>query len=122
MEHYRMTFGERIKDAGYRTKRNLRKAKEWIAEDPARAVTAAAGLLTAVGICAGGCVKLINKVDQINIRNDERLRIWDPSMGVYWYSKKPLTALQKIEFERRINNGENRGEVLEDMGVLNRRK
>lgn len=56
-----------------------------------------------------------------NRRNDERrrkLEMWDPVEGHWWPLRRQLTSAEYLEVERRVKNGESRGEVLDDMGVL----
>lgn len=45
-------------------------------------------------------------------------RVYDPSMGDWWDLKKPLTNNERLELERRVADGELRGDVLRDMGKL----
>lgn len=53
-------------------------------------------------------------------REEERRerRVYDPSMGDWWDLKKPLTNTERLELEKRVANGELRGDVLRDMGKL----
>lgn len=45
-------------------------------------------------------------------------RVYDPSMGDWWDLKKPLTNNERLELERRVADGELRGDILRDMGKL----
>ena len=45
-------------------------------------------------------------------------RVYDPSIGDWWDLKKPLTNNERLELERRVADGELRGDVLRDMGKL----
>ena len=46
--------------------------------------------------------------------------IFDPRTGDHWFTKRPLTAKEKLELERRYDNGERKGQILDDMGLLKR--
>lgn len=85
----------------------------WAMDHPAEA----AGIATAASI-------IIGKADRLaNIRRGERLRnsmIYDRSLGMYWETKKPLTANQRLLIEARHKAGESYGQILSDMKVLKR--
>ena len=52
---------------------------------------------------------------------DDRKRAtdyYDPRTGEHWYTRKPLTANQKLNLEQRYNNGESKGQILRSMGLL----
>ena len=76
-----------------------------------------------VGIPAAiGAIREINKMaNRHKSRKDEQRRekrLYDPSLGGWWDLKKPMTNNQMLEVEARVNNGENRGDVLRKMGLL----
>lgn len=67
-------------------------------------------------------VKISNKKSAR--RADEKHRkteMWDPVEGHWWELRRELTSSELLEVERRVRNGESRGEVLYDMGVLKQR-
>ena len=76
-----------------------------------------------VGIpVAIGALREVNKMaNRHKSRKDEQRRekrLYDPSLGGWWDLKKPMTNNQMLEVEARVNNGENRGDVLRKMGLL----
>lgn len=85
----------------------------WISEHPGET----AAIVGTVSV-------IINKADKLmNIRRGERLRnsmIYDRSLGMYWETKKPLTANQRLLIEARHKAGESYGQILSDMKVLKR--
>lgn|GEM_PF-1377900 len=85
----------------------------WTIEHPAEA----AAIATTASV-------VITKADKLaNIRRGERLRnsmIYDRSLGMYWETKKPLTANQRLLIEARHKAGESYGQILSDMKVLKR--
>lgn len=88
-------------------------AVSWAIEHPAEA----AAIATTASV-------IITKADKLaNIRRGERLRnsmIYDRSLGMYWETKKPLTANQRLLIEARHKAGESYGQILSDMKVLKR--
>lgn len=54
-------------------------------------------------------------------KNEQRLKenyIWDPSLGMWFETKKKLTSSQRLEFSRRRDQGEKVGNILRSMKVL----
>ena len=51
-------------------------------------------------------------------RNKQERMIYDPSIRDWWELKKPLTNEERVEYESRVNNGEDRGKVLYSMKKL----
>lgn len=66
----------------------------------------------------------LRKADKyMDIWREERLRnsmIYDRSLGMYWQTRKPLTANQRLIIESRHKAGEPYGKILSDMKVLKR--
>lgn len=92
------------------------KSKEvlnWVKDHPREAILIVS---IAMGVI-GGMAKTVQKAEE---RHDMRTRVWDPVNGVYHHTKHEMTTKQKLEFEDRVSKGEQRGKVLEDMGVLRR--
>ena len=66
--------------------------------------------------------KMIIKGAEKKEDNDRRKKaMWDPVEGHWWYLRRPLTNNEYLEVEHRVRNGEARGEVLYEMGVLRKR-
>lgn len=66
-------------------------------------------------------VRVLGK--QIDIHRADKLRnstIYDRSLGMYWETKKPLTANQRLVIESRHKAGEPYGKILSDMRILKR--
>lgn len=47
-----------------------------------------------------------------------RTREYDPTIGVYYDLKRPLTNKEKLELSRRHKNGEPIGDILDEFNVL----
>lgn len=119
-------FGERIKIEFLRkrdeVKWGTKRLLKWISEHPQEFIGICTISLTAIGAASKGVRGLMREIDIQHEKYDEKCRVWDPVNGVQWYTKRPLNATQKLEFERRVAEGESRGTILQSMNVLNRRK
>ena len=51
-------------------------------------------------------------------QNDRELHTYDPRTGEHWYLCRKPTTNQKLEIDRRYTNGESKGKILSDMGLL----
>lgn len=45
---------------------------------------------------------------------------YDPRTSEHWFTKRPLSTNEKLELERRYNNGESKGDILDSMRLLKR--
>lgn len=60
--------------------------------------------------------ELYKLVPKNSNRGDRTYR--DPRTGIEWRLRRPLKTKERVELERRRQNGELVGEILQDMGVL----
>ena len=60
----------------------------------------------------------VKSIDKKTEDTHRRKEMWDPVEGHWWKLKRELTSREYLEVEHRVKNGEKRGEVLYDMGVL----
>ena len=79
--------------------------------------------LVPVGIVAFKTVtKMVMSVDRkIDLKRQEDLQelyVYDHSLGVYLKLRRPLKPSEKIEIDRRRQNGESKVQILASMGVL----
>lgn len=58
------------------------------------------------------------RIDRKTEDTHRRKEMWDPVEGHWWKLKRELSSREYLEVENRVKNGEKRGEVLYDMGVL----
>lgn len=120
-------MNEKLEKAKEKISVKIKKAKEvagklkeavktWAKENPEEA----AGLVcSSVFISGGAIVKAIDKARKDKEEyKDRECRQWDPVTGQYYYTKRPMTMNEKLELDRRMQNGERKGIVLKDMGVL----
>lgn len=99
-------FKDTAKEVVYRT-------VDWIMYHPEETAAFIAGLMFAW-----------RKIDKyVDIRREVKLRnsmIYDRSLGMYWQTKRPLTANQRLQIESRHKAGEPYGKILSEMKILKR--
>ena len=79
--------------------------------------------LVPVGLVALKTVtNTVRSVDRkIDLKKQEELQelyVYDHSLGVYHKLRRPLKPSEKIEIDRRRQNGESKVQILASMGVL----
>ena len=89
---------------------------QWAKENPDEA----AGLVcSAVFVGGGAVVKGISDKKKEKEEYEEReCRQWDPVTGQYYYIKRPMKSKEKLELDRRMANGEKKGQILHDMRLI----
>lgn len=99
----------------WKAKQKFDAAKEWCVEN--KEITAAA-----ISALIGGTFEIIKIASKADAREEEKelkeLYIYDRSMGHYWKLRRKLTNAEYREIERRRQDGESIGEILESMRVL----
>lgn len=75
-------------------------------------VPAAAGLI-------GKGIKVLGRHHNLKLEEKNKdCRCYDASLGHYWELRRKLTNEDWVRINRRKNNGENLGDILEEMNVL----
>lgn len=78
-------------------------------------------IVLATTVASGG-YKLANSLIRAHQNNQERRynmrHEYDNRTSEHWYAKRNLTTKQKLEIERRYNNGESKGQIMRSMGLL----
>lgn len=110
-------IGKEVRKQEKKAKWEARKKKaiDWWEENKAAAIVVVpiAGTVLAKGIQVIG--KSINL--HIEERNKDR-RLYDTSLGHYWELKRKLNNHDWVQINRRRNEGESLGDILEEMRVL----
>lgn len=109
------TFEEKMEYANEKVKDLARKGIDYATEHPIETATG----LFALG---SGIFGLSKEAAKLKRAQDESRRIWDPELGIYLYTKHQMTGYEKLEFSKRVKRGESRAQVLESMGLLNKRR
>jgi hypothetical protein len=78
--------------------------------------------LAVVCILGPGLLKCANSAiryrqQQAQLRYDE-CDYYDNRTAEHWYTKRPLTTREKLELERRYQNGESKGSILKSKGLI----
>lgn len=111
---HKKTAREIFDDVIFKAKETAKKAATW-AVDHKDEVTAL--VITAVTVCAG-----IKKVAGKTAIEVERERIshtyYDPSTGLHWQLRRPMTNRERIELSQRKRDGELIEDILDDMRIL----
>ena len=78
--------------------------------------------LTVVCMLGPGVLKVANSAIRARQQDKEtkynECDYYDPRTGEHWYTKKPLTANQKLNLEQRYKLGESKGSILRDMRMI----
>lgn len=69
-----------------------------------------------------GTIIVANTVAKTNRKHKEDDRkdcgFYDPRKGTWYYSKRPLSEVEKLELDRLYDTGLSKGEALREMGLL----
>lgn len=98
-----------------KVKKGVHNTKKWIGDHAVDIIIFGPAVVSAT-ISLG---KYVDK--KIDLKRQENLRtryMWDPSLGHYWHLRRDLTNAECLEIERRHNNGETIGNILESLKVL----
>lgn len=108
----------KIGRAKLKVEEGAKKTWIWVKENPDRALGLVIGAITLIDIASKGVISVGREARRLHDIKIENRKIWDPVNGIYWYTKKPLSGAQKLEFERLVKKGYDRGQILDTMGVL----
>lgn len=98
-------FGKKVVNKAVDT---VKDVAHWCVDNPKEAAFIASAF--AIG------KKFITKTEEQKEYDDKRRRYWDGN--TMWYLKRELRTREKLELERRRQNGEFAGDILAEMGVL----
>lgn len=91
------------------------KAKTWVYEHKDEIMTY--GPVVVGGIAAGA--KMLSKHAALaKEQNLKDLYCYDRSLGHYWKLRRELTNAEWLEIDKRKNNGEKLGDILDELEVL----
>ncbi len=115
-----------VDENGNPRKRTLKEtwadAKEWCAEKWEIIKENKETVIAVGSIAVPTVVEVVKMANKRQARRaDDKHRkteMWDPVEGHWWKLRRELTSRELLEVEHRVKNGESRGEVLADMGLL----
>lgn len=65
------------------------------------------------------CINSIIRVRQVSKeRRFDNRHEYDNRTSEHWYARKNISTNQRLEIERRYNNGESKGAIMRSMGLL----
>ena len=102
----------------YKAQKKFNDTVKWCEDNKELAIA-----LIPVGLLAmrsiGNTVKSIDRKIDLKKQEDlQELYVYDHSLGVYHKLRRPLKPSEKIEIDRRRQNGESKVQILASMGVL----
>lgn len=106
---------DKITAAKARVDIGLWKAKEWVKDHPEQTAMIATTAIGATGV-------IIKRMDRnARERREEKQqarKIYDHSLGSFWYLKRVPSPAEKIQIERRRKQGEPYGDILRSMDLV----
>lgn len=110
-EEIKEKFKAKKTEAANKVKDKGNAVLNWMVDNPVKA-----GIVVTFG------TKLLSSIfrnykDRKNAYN-RSTREYDPSLGLYYDLRRPLTNKEKLELSRRHNNGEAIGDILDDFKVI----
>lgn len=112
-------YGSRWEKFKHKWWKRKERAKQWITEDPRRAL-----MLGSVGVV--GVKKAVDGIKSLKPtqaeldRKWQELHVYDHSLGCHYDLKRRMTNNEKLELARRKERGEKTGDILRDMKLLKR--
>lgn len=102
----------------YRFETKVHAAAEWASQNKELAIAMIpVGIAVVKGI--GGIIRSIDrKVDLKKEQEFQDLYVYDHALGMYHKLRRPMTPREKIELDRRRNEGESKIQILASMGLL----
>ena len=108
-------FKRKVKNAAQEAKIKAKAAVEICRQNKEATIAVASILIPGtIELCKMGQKRSARR----DKKRDDDLRVWDPVEGHHWYLRRKLSNSEFLEMERRVRNGEARGQILEQMGVL----
>lgn len=102
----------------WNAKRKFDATVQWCEENKELALAMIpVGVLVAKGI--GNTIRSVDrKIDMKHEQDLQDLYVYDHSLGMYHKLRRPLKPSEKIEIDRRRQNGESKIQILSSMGLL----
>lgn len=102
----------------WNAERKFEATKQWCEENKELAIALIpVGLVLVKGV--GNTIHSIDrKIDQKKEQDLQDLYVYDHSLGMYHKLRRPLKPSEKIEIDRRRQNGESKIQILSSMRLL----
>lgn len=117
---------ERIEIVDFQKEAKRRQRKEWFhskVDNAGRWINNNKEMILVLGPATLGAVTTGAKVVSKHVRQNKEkdlkdLYCYDRSLGHYWKLRRELTNSEWVEIDKRKNNGERLGDILEELKVL----
>ncbi len=109
---------DKIWFAKEKAKRKAEAVVQWCSENKELAIAMIpVGFMFIRGV--GNTIRSVDR--KMDLKKEQELQdlyIYDHSLGMYLKLRRPLKPSEKIEIDRRRNNGESKIQILSSMGLL----
>ena len=113
------TFKQKVHDTVSTVKQKVedgaKAVGKTVKEHPVESFTLACIALPGVLKCANSAIRASQASKEARYNECD---YYDPRTGEHWYTRKPLTANQKLNLEQRYKLGESKGSILRDMKMI----
>lgn len=109
------TFKQKVHDFKVRLVEKWDQFITWCKENPETALGALIFALPIIGKVLTSIFRFLRTVFEDYA---DKTDFYDPRTGEHWYTRRPLTSREKLNLERRYNNGESKGKILHEMHLL----
>lgn len=99
-------------------KEKFDKTVKWCEDNKELAIAMIPVGLMAAKTITNAVKSVDRKIDLKKQQDLQELYVYDHSLGVYHKLRRPLRPSEKIEIDRRRQNGESKIQILASMGVL----
>ena len=102
----------------YRAEMKIRGAAQWAAQNKEIAIAMIPVALYGAKL-VGNTVKSVNR--KMDLKKEQELQdlyVYDHSLGMYHKLRRPMKPSEKVEMDRRRNEGESKIHILSSMGLL----
>lgn len=106
---------EKKRERKERLQRKVRNAGNWLYRNKELVLVLAPAVL---GVVTAGTKAASKHASQKKEEELKELYCYDRSLGHYWKLDRELTNSEWVEVDRRKQNGERLGDILDDMSVL----
>lgn len=115
MKNVTQKFPDKIKSMKQKATAKVKACFQWCKENPTEAIAVSAA---AIGFLTAG-IKAVGKNHSLHVEEDlKNLYCYDRSLGHYWRLKRKLSNREWLDINRRREDGECLGDILESMRLL----
>ena len=102
----------------WNTQQKAKAAVKWCEENKELAIAMIPVGLVAIKGVSNTIRSIDRKIDLKKEQDLQELYVYDHSLGMYHKLRRPLKPSEKVEIDRRRQNGESKLQILASMGLL----